>query len=166
MQFIVSAFFLSKMNKAFTLIELIIVTAILSTLLGFAVLTFTPDDDLVKKRNAVDTFVIHYHYAQEFALTENKYTHLVVNPALKEYRLFSSVVGEERVQEILLIENGRYGRVDLLEVFDEITFTNSDEVELFEITFSPWGTNTSLDNMFINFDDVQLNIEGLSGFVY
>ena len=57
-------FFIKKMNKAFTLIELIIVTAILSTLLGFAVLSFTPEDDLVKKRNAVDTFVIHYHYAQ------------------------------------------------------------------------------------------------------
>ena len=89
-----------------------------------------------------------------------------MNPALKEYRLFSSVVGEERVREVLLIENARYNRVDLLEVFGEITFTNSDEAELFEITFSPWGTNTSLDNMFINFDDVQLNIEGLSGFVY
>ena len=80
--------------------------------------------------------------------------------------MFSSVVGEERVLEVLLIENGRYKRVDLLEVFGEITFTNSDEAELFEITFSPWGTNTSLDNMFINFDDIRLNIEGLSGFVY
>ena len=93
------------MYKAFTFIELIIVTAITVLLLTFAVISFTPDNDLVNKRETFNNFLLHYHYAQDLALTENKYTYLVINGETGSYELFSSNIGEDRIKEVLFLEN-------------------------------------------------------------
>ena len=113
------------MNKAFTFIELIIVTAITVVLLTFAVISFTPDNDLVNKRERFNNFLTHYHYAQDLALTENKYTYLVINSETRSYELFSSNIGEDRSKETFYSENKEYENIDLSKAFETLSFTGS-----------------------------------------
>ena len=154
------------MYKAFTFIELIIVTAITVLLLTFAVISFTPDNDLVNKRESFNNFLTHYHYAQDLALTENKYTYLVINSETRSYELFSSNIGEDRSKETLYIENKEFENIDLSKVFERVSFTGFDESTSLEIIFSPWGTNNFNEPIFVSFDDLKINIESVTGFVF
>tara|TARA_B100000676_G_scaffold83969_1_gene84097 strand:- start:1447 stop:1911 length:465 start_codon:yes stop_codon:yes gene_type:complete len=154
------------MYKAFTFIELIIVTAITVLLLTFAVISFSPDNDLVNKRERFNNFLAHYHYAQDLSLTENKYTYLVINSETRSYELFSSNIGEDRSKETLYIENKEFENIDLSKVFERVSFTGFDESASLEIIFSPWGTNNFNEPIFISFDDLKINIESVTGFVF
>ena len=154
------------MNKAFTFIELIIVTAITVVLLTFAVISFTPDNDLVNKRERFNNFLTHYHYAQDLALTENKYTYLVINSETRSYELFSSNIGEDRSKETLYLENKEFEKIDLSKAFERVSFTGFDESTSLEIIFSPWGTNNFNEPIFVSFDDLKINIESVTGFVF
>ena len=154
------------MYKAFTFIELIIVTAITVLLLTFAVISFTPDNDLVNKRETFNNFLLHYHYAQDLALTENKYTYLVINGETGSYELFSSNIGEVRIKEVLFLENKEFENIDLSKTFETVSFTGFDQSTSLEIIFSPWGTNNFSEPIFISFDDLEINIESVTGFVF
>ena len=154
------------MNKAFTFIELIIVTAITVILLTFAVISLTPDNDLVNKRESFNNFLTHYHYAQDLALTENKYTYLVINSETRSYELFSSNMGEDRSKEFFYIENKEFEDIDLSKAFEAVSFTGFEESTSLEIIFSPWGTNNFNEPIFILFDDLKINIESVTGFVF
>ena len=154
------------MNKAFTFIELIIVTAITVILLTFAVISLTPDNDLVNKRESFNNFLTHYHYAQDLALTENKYTYLVINSETRSYELFSSNMGEDRSKEFFYIENKKFEDIDLSKAFEVVSFTGFEESTSLEIIFSPWGTNNFNEPIFVSFDDLKINIESVTGFVF
>ena len=154
------------MNKAFTFIELIIVTAITVLLLTLAVISLSPDNDLVNKRESFNNFLIHYHYAQDLALTENKYTYLVVNSETRSYELFSSNIGEDRSKEFFYLENKELENIDRSKAFEAVSFTGSEESTSLEIIFSPWGTNNFNEPIFVSFDDLKINIESVTGFVF
>tara|TARA_B100001287_G_scaffold271493_1_gene271852 strand:- start:782 stop:1246 length:465 start_codon:yes stop_codon:yes gene_type:complete len=154
------------MNKAFTFIELIIVTAITVILLTFAVISLTPDNDLVNKRESFNNFLTHYHYAQDLALTENKYTYLVINSETRSYELFSSNMGEDRSKEFFYIENKEFEDIDLSKAFEAVSFTGFEESTSLEIIFSPWGANNFNEPIFVSFDDLKINIESVTGFVF
>lgn len=154
------------MTKAFTLIELLIVSTIVLILLGFAVVSFSPDNEMVRKREAIDHFLFHYHYAQDFAMVENKYTHFIINKNEMHYQLYSSSNGEDKTEEIFYVENSEILNVELGAIFQTIDFTGSDNSETLEIIFTPWGINTRPEVSFISFDGVTINIEGITGFVF
>ena len=41
-----------------------------------------------------------------------------------------------------------------------------DESTALEIIFSPWGTNNFNETVFVSFDDLKINIESVTGFVF
>ena len=154
------------MSKAFTLIELVIVSTIVLILLGFAVVSFSPNNEMVNKRKGIDHFLFHYYYAQDFAMAENKYAHFIINKNEMQYQLFSSSNGEDKTEEIFYVENSEIVIIELDAIFQTIDFTGSDISETLEIIFTPWGTNTRPEGAFISFDGVNINIEGITGFVF
>ncbi len=154
-------------NKAFTLLELIIVTAILSIVLGFAVISFSPNNELVEKRKAVDNFLIHLNYSQAFALAENKYTFFVLKPSEEYYKFYSSDLSSgEKTQEDLFLESLGHERIDISNNFQSIEFTDSENLDSLEIIFTPWGTNLNQDAVYISLDEMRINIEGITGYVF
>ena len=149
-----------KRLKAYTLFEVVLVTAIISILFSFALITFSPDQKQIKYKNTVESLVQHIAYAQQIAQTENKYVSLIANSELRTYWL-QSVPDEGGDPENipLWFNNAFEDTVELFSYTSTLGFGDRDT-----ITFTPWGLLESSNDILIELEGNDLNVSGITGF--
>ena len=149
-----------KRLKAYTLFEVVLVTAIISILFSFALITFSPDQKQIKYKNMVESLVQHIAYAQQIAQTENKYVSLIANSELRTYWL-QSVPDEGGDPENipLWFNNAFEDTVELFSYTSTLGFGDRDT-----ITFTPWGLLESSNDILIELEGNDLNVSGITGF--
>ena len=146
--------------KAYTLFEVVLVTAIIGILFSFAVITFSPDQKQIKYKNTVESLVQHIAYAQQIAQTENKYVSLIANPELRTYWLQSIPADGGDPENIPLWFNNAFEDiVELSSYTSALGFGDRDT-----ITFTPWGLLESSNDILIELEGNDLNVSGITGF--
>ena len=146
--------------KAYTLFEVVLVTAIIGILFSFALITFSPDQKQIKYKNLVESLVQHIAYSQQIAQTENKYVSLIANSELRTYWL-QSVPDEGGDPENipLWFNNAFEDTVELFSYTSTLGFGDRDT-----ITFTPWGLLESSNDILIELEGNDLNVSGITGF--
>ena len=100
-------------------------------------------------------------------MAENKYTFFVLKPSEEYYKFYSSDLSSgEKTQEDLFLESLGQERIDISNNFQSIEFTDSENLDSLEIIFTPWGTNLNQDAVYISLDEMRINIEGITGYVF
>ena len=146
--------------KAYTLFEVVLVTAIIGILFSFAVITFSPDQKQIKYKNTVESLVQHIAYAQQIAQTENKYVSLIANSELRTYWLQSIPADAGDPENIPLWFNNAFEDiVELSSYTSTLGFGDRDT-----ITFTPWGLLESSNDILIELEGNDLNVSGITGF--
>ena len=146
--------------KAYTLFEVVLVTAIIGILFSFALITFSPDQKQIKYKNTVESLVQHIAYAQQIAQTENKYVSLIANSELRTYWLQSfSADGGDPENIPLWFNNAFEDIVELSSYTSALGFGDRDT-----ITFTPWGLLESSNDILIELEGNDLNVSGITGF--
>ncbi len=146
--------------KAYTLFEVVLVTAIIGILFSFAVITFSPDQKQIKYKNTVESLVQHIAYAQQIAQTENKYVSLIANSELRTYWLQSIPADGGDPENIPLWFNNAFEDiVELSSYTSALGFGDRDT-----ITFTPWGLLESSNDILIELEGNDLNVSGITGY--
>ena len=146
--------------KAYTLFEVVLVTAIIGILFSFALITFSPDQKQIKYKNTVESLVQHIAYAQQIAQTENKYVSLIANSELRTYWLQSIPADGGDPENIPLWFNNAFEDiVELSSYTSALGFGDRDT-----ITFTPWGLLESSNDILIELEGNDLNVSGITGF--
>jgi len=146
--------------KAYTLFEVVLVTAIIGILFSFALITFSPDQKQIKYKNTVESLVQHIAYAQQIAQTENKYVSLIANSELRTYWLQSTPADGGDPENIPLWFNNAFEDiVELSSYTSALGFGDRDT-----ITFTPWGLLESSNDILIELEGNDLNVSGITGF--
>ena len=146
--------------KAYTLFEVVLVTAIIGILFSFALITFSPDQKQIKYKNTVESLVQHIAYAQQIAQTENKYVSLIANSELRTYWLQSfSADGGDPENIPLWFNNAFEDIVELSSYTSALGFGDRDT-----ITFTPWGLLESSNDILIELEGNDLNVSGITGY--
>lgn len=146
--------------KAYTLLEVVLVTAIIGILFSIAVITFSPDQKKVNYKKIVESLVQHIGYAQQIAQTENKYVSLIANSELRTYWLQSIPADGEDPENIPLWFNNAFEDiVELSSYTSALGFGDRDT-----ITFTPWGLLESSNDILIELEGDNLNVSGITGF--
>ncbi len=100
-----------KGKKGFTLVELIIVIAIIAILLAFTLPAFSNDD---AKRMAVDTYATDFYAGLQYNLTRYQKTEAPVSPALaaetNSYLKYDASAGQNILTEKYLYIEAHYDR--------------------------------------------------------
>ncbi len=146
--------------KAYTLFEVVLVTAIIGILFSFALITFSPDQKQIKYKNTVESLVQHIAYAQQIAQTENKYVSLIANSELRTYWLQSIPADGGDPENIPLWFNNAFEDiVELSSSTSALDFGDRDT-----ITFTPWGLLESSNDILIELEGNDLNVSGITGY--
>ena len=146
--------------KAYTLFEVVLVTAIIGILFSIAVITFSPDQKKVNYKKIVESLVQHIGYAQQIAQTENKYVSLIANSELRTYWLQSIPADGGDPENIPLWFNNAFEDiVELSSYTSTLGFGDRDT-----ITFTPWGLLESSNDILIELEGNDLNVSGITGF--
>ena len=146
--------------KAYTLFEVVLVTAIIGILFSFALISFSPDQKQIKYKNTVESLVQHIAYAQQIAQTENKYVSLIANSELRTYWLQSIPADGGDPDNIPLWFNNAFE--DTIEVSSytlALGFVDRDT-----IIFTPWGLLESSNDILIELEGNDLNVSGITGY--
>ena len=148
--------------KAYTLFEIVLVTAIIGILFTFAIVSFLPEQEKLNYKKMTESLAQHITYAQEVALTEKKYAVLTADPAARTYSLsvMASNVEESGRSIPLWYDNAFVNVVDLSSITTTLRFGDSNK-----ILFKPWGLMESLDDITIEIDGMDLIVSGLTGHV-
>jgi prepilin-type N-terminal cleavage/methylation domain-containing protein len=148
--------------KAYTLFELVLVTAIIGILFTFAIVSFLPEQEKLNYKKMTESLAQHITYAQEVALTEKKYAVLTADPVARTYSLsvMASNVEESGRSIPLWYDNAFVNVVDLSSITTTLRFGDSNK-----ILFKPWGLMESLDDITIEIDGMDLIVSGLTGHV-
>lgn len=147
--------------KAYTLLEVVLVTAIIGILFSIAVITFSPDQKKVNYKKIVESLVQHIGYAQQIAQTENKYVSLIANSELRSYWLQSTTADGGDPENIPLWFNNAFEEtVELSSYTSALGFGDRDT-----ITFTPWGLLESSNDILIELEGNNLNVSGITGFI-
>jgi prepilin-type N-terminal cleavage/methylation domain-containing protein len=145
--------------KAYTLFEVVLVTAIIGILFSFAVITFSPDQKQIKYKNTVESLVQHIAYAQQIAQTENKYVSLIANSELRIYWLQSIPADGDPVNIPLWFNNTFEDTIEVSSYTSALGFGDQDT-----IIFTPWGLLESSNDILIELEGNDLNVSGITGF--
>ena len=145
--------------KAYTLFEVVLVTAIIGILFSFAVITFSPDQKQIKYKNTVESLVQHISYAQQIAQTENKYVSLIANSELRIYWLQSIPADDDPVNIPLWFNNAFEDTIEVSSYTSALGFGDRDT-----IIFTPWGLLESSNDILIELEGNDLNVSGITGF--
>ena len=146
--------------KAYTLFEVVLVTAIIGILFSFAVITFSPDQKQIKYKNTVESLVQHIAYAQQIAQTENKYVSLIANSELRIYWLQSVPADDgDPVNIPLWFNNAFEDTIEVSSYTSALGFGDQDT-----IIFTPWGLLESSNDILIELEGNDLNVSGITGF--
>jgi type II secretory pathway pseudopilin PulG len=148
--------------KAYTLFELVLVTAIIGIMFSLAIVSFLPDQEKLNYKKMTESLNQHIIYAQEVALTEKKYAVLTADPEARTYSLsvMASNVEESGRSIPLWYDNAFVNVVDLSSITTTLRFGDSNK-----ILFKPWGLMESLDDITIEIDGMDLIVSGLTGHV-
>ena len=148
--------------KAYTLFEIVLVTAIIGILFSMAIVSFSPDQEKLNYKKMTESLNQHIIYAQEVALTEKKYAVLTADPEARTYSLsvMASNVEESGRSIPLWYDNAFVNVVDLSSITTTLRFGDSNK-----ILFKPWGLMESLDDITIEIDGMDLIVSGLTGHV-
>jgi type II secretory pathway pseudopilin PulG len=148
--------------KAYTLFELVLVTAIIGIMFSLAIVSFLPDQEKLNYKKMTESLNQHIIYAQEVALTEKKYAVLTADPEARTYSLsvMASNVEESGRSIPLWYDNAFVNVVDLSSITTTLRFGDSNK-----ILFKPWGLMESLDDITIEIDGMNLIVSGLTGHV-
>ena len=148
--------------KAYTLFEIVLVTAIIGILFSMAIVSFSPDQEKLNYKKMTESLNQHIIYAQEVALTEKKYAVLTADPEERTYSLsvMASNVEESGRSIPLWYDNAFVNVVDLSSITTTLRFGDSNK-----ILFKPWGLMESLDDITIEIDGMDLIVSGLTGHV-
>ncbi len=148
--------------KAYTLFELVLVTAIIGIMFSLAIVSFLPDQEKLNYKKMTESLAQHITYAQEVALTEKKYAVLTADPEERTYSLsvMASNVEESGRSIPLWYDNAFVNVVDLSSITTTLRFGDSNK-----ILFKPWGLMESLDDITIEIDGMDLIVSGLTGHV-
>ena len=148
--------------KAYTLFELVLVTAIIGIMFSLAIVSFLPDQEKLNYKKMTESLNQHIIYAQEVALTEKKYAVLTADPGARTYSLsvMASNVEESGRSIPLWYDNAFVNVVDLSSITTTLRFGDSNK-----ILFKPWGLMESLDDITIEIDGMDLIVSGLTGHV-
>tara|TARA_B100001079_G_C16232613_1_gene435331 strand:- start:143 stop:613 length:471 start_codon:yes stop_codon:yes gene_type:complete len=148
--------------KAYTLFEIVLVTAIIGILFSMAIVSFSPDQEKLNYKKMTESLAQHITYAQEVALTEKKYAVLTADPEARTYSLsvMASNVEESGRSIPLWYDNAFVNVVDLSSITTTLRFGDSNK-----ILFKPWGLMESLDDITIEIDGMDLIVSGLTGHV-
>jgi len=148
--------------KAYTLFELVLVTAIIGIMFSLAIVSFLPDQEKLNYKKMTESLNQHIIYAQEVALTEKKYAVLTADPEERTYSLsvMASNVEESGRSIPLWYDNAFVNVVDLSSITTTLRFGDSNK-----ILFKPWGLMESLDDITIEIDGMDLIVSGLTGHV-
>ena len=148
--------------KAYTLFEIVLVTAIIGILFSMAIVSFSPDQEKLNYKKMTESLAQHITYAQEVALTEKKYAVLTADSEARTYSLsvMASNVEESGRSIPLWYDNAFVNVVDLSSITTTLRFGDSNK-----ILFKPWGLMESLDDITIEIDGMDLIVSGLTGHV-
>lgn len=147
-------------NKGYTLFELVLVMAIISVLFTLATVSFLPLQSKVDNKKMIESIIQHVAYAQELALTENKYSFLISDPRNQTYKLLvrDPLTGGLRPGS-LWYENSIVDEdIDISNYTETLSFGDSDT-----IIFNPWGLLDSSDDIIIETDENKLIVSGVTG---
>ena len=148
--------------KAYTLFELVLVTAIIGIMFSLAIVSFLPDQEKLNYKKMTESLNQHIIYAQEVALTEKKYAVLTADPEARTYSLsvMASNVEESGRSIPLWYDNAFVNVLDISSITTTLRFGDSNK-----ILFKPWGLMESLDDITIEIDGMDLIVSGLTGHV-
>ena len=148
--------------KAYTLFEIVLVTAIIGILFSMAIVSFSPDQEKLNYKKMTESLAQHITYAQEVALTEKKYAVLTADSEARTYSLsvMASNVEESGRSIPLWYDNAFVNVVDISSITTTLRFGDSNK-----ILFKPWGLMESLDDITIEIDGMDLIVSGLTGHV-
>jgi Tfp pilus assembly protein FimT len=148
--------------KAYTLFELVLVTAIIGIMFSLAIVSFLPDQEKLNYKMMTESLNQHIIYAQEVALTEKKYAVLTADPEARTYSLsvMASNLEESDRSIPLWYDNAFVNAVDISSITTTLRFGDSNQ-----IFFKPWGLMESLDDITIEIDGMDLIVSGLTGHV-
>ena len=148
--------------KAYTLFEIVLVTAIIGILFSMAIVSFSPDQEKLNYKKMTESLAQHITYAQEVALTEKKYAVLTADSEARRYSLsvMASNLEESGRSIPLWYDNAFVNVVDLSSITTTLRFGDSNK-----ILFKPWGLMESLDDITIEIDGMDLIVSGLTGHV-
>jgi prepilin-type N-terminal cleavage/methylation domain-containing protein len=145
--------------RGYTLIEIVLVTAIIGILVSVAIASFSPNQKKIDYRKVAESLTQHIAYAQQIAQTENKYASLIANSTAKTYSLrLSPTDGGDPEVIPLWFENAFINTVNLSSFTSTLGFGANDT-----ITFTPWGLLESSDDILIDLEGTNLNVSGLTG---
>tara|TARA_Y100000310_G_scaffold218392_1_gene219667 strand:+ start:255 stop:725 length:471 start_codon:yes stop_codon:yes gene_type:complete len=147
-------------NKGYTLFELVLVMAIISVLFTLATVSFLPLKSKVDNKKMIESIIQHVAYAQELALTENKYSFLISNPDNQTYKLLIKQPSHGGLRRTALwYENSIVDEdIDISNYTNTLRFGDSDT-----IIFNPWGLLDSSDDIIIETDENNLIVSGVTG---
>ena len=146
--------------RGFTLLELILVIAIIGVLSSIAIIPFSGSMDRIDNRKIIETIISHVNFAQEKALAEKKYTYLICDSENRIYYLEKKdPENNSLINEKLWFNNNLQNRIDLSDYLDQLRFGENDT-----IIFNPWGLNDNIQNIVITAGSMQISITGVTGY--
>ncbi len=151
-------------SKGYTLIELILVVAIISIVASSAIVLITPNDRTISTKKSAEKFISHLHYVQETAIANNTNAGIYIVKSEKKYFAQIQDISSSSFETLQLPHNGQsFNSIDLeLERLTTNPLIVNDTVKLM---FSPWGLSDRDSELAFEFNSTTFTVHGITGFV-